>query len=375
MEFKSSWRCLAGKNLSVIVAALILVQLTNADVEKSHCSGSASCRDSVWFDGQSDSLQDSTMQLLQHKSSGRRVQATLKDGSTAEVNHTADLVSAHDFPPMRFWTNLMWSAPLENATSRLWILHVPKAAGTSLYNDLSIKYANVNNTISVISAETCLPTMMSQTHSEDLIAIMFREPIALTYSEYWQCRVGPTFRNELVGSPSGPFENLSTWLNHYASAPALASPKEADLDCFHPLNLQTRALTCTRETCHQYQETNLQEALDRLRKPNVVVGLTEYYQESRCLIEFRQGGKLPSYCNCEDRDAWSSFVATHETHFGVPSHNISELSKEQIEAIEKLTVLDRQLYPKAKKVFFSAIEEAEKQLSTKILCKDQSKSA
>eukprot|EP00933_Yihiella_yeosuensis_P050068 TRINITY_DN47835_c0_g1_i1.p1 TRINITY_DN47835_c0_g1~~TRINITY_DN47835_c0_g1_i1.p1 ORF type:complete len:370 (+),score=58.39 TRINITY_DN47835_c0_g1_i1:93-1202(+) len=357
---------LASKSHVFVLAAVTLVSLIGAVSENGHCADIASCRDGVSIDGRSDSSQDVGVQLLQHKSAERRGRGVPQVAQTAAAPSDEAL---QGFPAMSTWYNFKETRPPASAESRLWMLHTPKAAGDSLYNDFSIAYGLWKN-LSILSAETCLPTMMSQMQNDDVQVVMLREPVSHIYSLYMECRYDDEMWDLVPKSERGFYESVSTWLRHFTGAEALASPQDtSDLHCYHPLDLQTRSLSCTGANNNVYENATFDVALANLKKPDVVVGLTEYYQESACLIQLHGTGELHPHCNCEDKDAWSSFRSLRLDH-SVPAHNKSDLSAEDVMAIENLTVLDRQLYEAAKQRFHAQIKEAESQTNIRILCKD-----
>merc|ERR1712151_203895 len=126
-------------------------------------------------------------------------------------------------------------------------------------------------------------------------------------------------------------KNVTTWLAHFDGG-----EEKDDFNCYHPYNMQTRALTCTGEKCRHYtEELSLEEALLNLKSLQFA-GITEHYQTSLCLFHARTHNlqaPLPAFCNCSDEEAWNSFPTHHFTQ-NVPPHSNDDLTAEDISMIE-----------------------------------------
>ena len=97
-----------------------------------------------------------------------------------------------------------------------------------------------------------------------------------------------------------------------------------------------------------------------------VVGLTELFEESWCLLEYQLRGRLGSGCACDDA-AESTPRHAFITH-NVSTHSVAALSTRSLAAIDTITDLDRKLYAAAAKRFFRDVARVEAQTRTRVLC-------
>lgn len=104
----------------------------------------------------------------------------------------------------------------------------------------------------------------------------------------------------------------------------------------------------------QSQPLDLNHALANLDHATLV-GMADFYHETKYLLELRRSQRLPEDCTCSK--AIHNNTDVHDTH-GVPKHE-AVFSKEIQDKIDALTMLDRQLFVAALKRFVADIDVAE----------------
>jgi len=200
----------------------------------------------------------------------------------------------------------------------LWIMHIPKTAVQSLCRELIAQGVWTHP-----KEETCHGSVDRSHTREACLSDMpvgnrmalFRSPREHALSQYAECRFDTEWDEYRAkqGQPplpvpgkgpvtgcddKGTFSEtcLSVWLAH--AAQGVDSYK-----CYHPWNLQSRQATCQGDTKHIH--------LDHERFPDAahaiaaftggldVIGITDLYEESWCLLQHRLTGNLPADCNCQ----------------------------------------------------------------------------
>jgi len=252
----------------------------------------------------------------------------------------------------------------EGSASAL-VVHIPKTAGVSLTYDLDqVLPADVG----LYSSEQCSWYTKNDKWSEgDHLFSLVRKPIPHVQSLYMECKYDEDWhmtpkRQEYL------LDNLSIWLEHFHS-----SPDTADfLLCYHPLNLQTRYFSENRERCHNHGEKeDLNTAKTVIEQNFSGVGLVEHYQESFCVFHAKvmPAEPLPSFCNCEDAEAWRSFQTwQNRSDHGLPAHSVEDLSPEELSMIADLTTEDEKLYDFVKARFIKQLEEVEQDRGVRLRC-------
>lgn len=268
-----------------------------------------------------------------------------------------------------FWKRLRerpghWRVKRKSGQRGYFDLHIPKTAGSSFAFDVRrvIPEGEGYN-----SEETCFYTTRPAMLPGDVKMAFLRNPASHVYSQFMQCKCTDWGKSHVPEKDAHLMESVTAWLRHFDGG-----RETSDLRCYHPYNMQTRALVCRSYGCHHHEaEPDLAEALRNLDSL-FFVGLTEHYQASLCLFFARThpGEPLPRWCDCGDEAAWKSFRPTRRITHDVPEHSLRDLSEEDLALISDLTRLDAQLYRNATARFAREAAEVERSTGTRILCED-----
>ena len=273
--------------------------------------------------------------------------------------------------------------------------HIPKTGGTSLAVELEeLGFA-------LFSGEKCYwEDRLTKGSKAGSNAFTFlRAPRQHVLSQYMECGYShfgvkhtTAFAALVPDFPPFPVnrsDGLEVWLRHFATA-GWTYEASRDWDCYNPSNMMSRALACGRgapptngtderprrrgsavewvrnslkaewSNVHHVRSTGvgLEPPLDvaaRALESFDMVGLTEFYHESLCLLTFRlaKGGAanatLPAGCDCALRGGPTSQAAraqrlhAHEDK-GVPTHSLSRLDPTVLGLMDDLTRVDARLY-------------------------------
>lgn len=260
-------------------------------------------------------------------------------------------------------------------------LHIAKTAGTSLHFDL-MYHAEVN--LDNWAPEHCYTGWWAR---QKKTVTFLRDPRAHVYSQWMHCRDNKDHWFNPRHLPS----NMTAWLQHYDTVGDKPLPRGNQsgkvFHCYHPMNMQTRYLSCKHDRLlgcaspamdtyifkhNDYNGWGGFTADFAIAKQNLqelhFVGITEFYQESLCVLHVKEKGEFPDYCNCEDTESWKTFPMTRATHGGKHGTVESDLGSGDIALIDRLTQDDSKLYTIAKKRLFDDIAEAERAWKKRILC-------
>jgi len=260
---------------------------------------------------------------------------------------------------------------------RVFFFHLAKTAGSSALADLP---RHLSMTTHLSSYECCWPSFSEPDALEPTAVITFiREPKAHVYSQWNHCR--KNLDNWF--NPRGLPATFSQWLRYWNRVGDHPTVHEHGFHCYVPINLQARALSCHAKGCplvtHALDEAVLHDtsgklavdedlATRRLQHSVRFVGLTEFYQESMCLLHAISRDSLPDYCHCEDHEAWAKFPHANLDHGGVVSKT-HVLSKEDADMIRKLTQADARLYEVAMGRFMEAVDLVEGRFGKRVFCR------
>jgi hypothetical protein len=163
---------------------------------------------------------------------------------------------------------------------------------------------------------------------------------------------------------------FAAWLQHFAAA---ADDELVDhFGCYDPRNMQTRTLTCTdpRNWAPHVFQPNASDVSAAVKEvtapaPLQMVGLTEYYHETVCLLHFRWTRRWLAHCTCKDANATNDSVTAmaaaataattpatpalphvHYTH-GVPHLRLERLPHETLALIDVVSERDQRVHAAA----------------------------
>lgn len=254
------------------------------------------------------------------------------------------------------------------------VLHIAKTAGTSLGHDLGL-HLGVHR--KGWNDERCYPTQKGQT-----LLTFVRKPAAHVYSQWLHCRDNKDHWFNPQHLPGSLHEWLQHWVSVGDKARAAHEPNES-FNCYLPMNLQSRILSCKFQGRLKYTtpgldnrilsdmkkdfEEDLDLALQHL-KGMYAVGITDFYQESLCVLHVRDKSEYPDYCDC-DHPAWKSFPQTQINHGGRPHGAYTvEVNADDMELIHQLTKHDSQIYTLALERLRQDISEIEGKWKKRMWC-------
>ena len=245
--------------------------------------------------------------------------------------------------------------------SDLLLVHIPKTAGASLFAQLASVFDVHGNSV---SSETCLPPYREGNKPR---VVLLRSPRAHVVSQYLECRHSDWglytqrkfagkkgFRDRYVVGKSD-VEGLTAWADHFVAHawPPNADPTAIDFLCYDPRDMQTRALTCQSNRTFANHHVaasevagwhpNATEAMRNALQPGVILGLSELYRASVCLVHYHLQKRLAPGCACTDVAINRSFMLEHETH-GIPHLDVDALPPPLQLRIDRLTLVDQVVY-------------------------------
>merc|ERR1719453_258454 len=270
------------------------------------------------------------------------------------------------------------------------LIHIPKTAGTSFRLDFDLEQNGALHG----AREHCLPPH----HHAGCTVVFFRSPRAHVMSQFVQCidpHVYPPNKTLIKEGLEFPLpENIRSdlrsgfplWLDHFASPsgqsvcpdkdsglPAHAHCRTGvDFNCYNPNNMQTRHLVCTREELWgshyigaEGATPDVSAALANLATVELV-GITELYPASVCLMKAKLSGTIAEGCACGSaREGWTH-EAWHKASY--PRPTIETYSEEVQHKVDTITQADRVIYEAALERFVNEIRQVAQAHSVELLC-------
>jgi len=277
-------------------------------------------------------------------------------------------------------------------------IHVPRTGGDSL------KYTVKNLGVPILAEERCYKYM----HKEHGVvnAVLFRDPKQHVLSQYSHCFANPhgaASMSPLWGLPRGQrgdtpkngwSHGLNKWLAHFNNW----RRGDGYFNCFNPLNMQARYLTCgTRDEAldkalnsgaerwgtpekpgravwfqsahylgaNDEPEPSVEKLLRRLDSMQVV-GVTEALKESACLTEYHARGAMHPACECGAEEG--KFPLAEEMHEVYQPKVFAELPEEDRKMVLNVTRVDRLLHRYAVQRFIHDAKLVEKASGKRFLC-------
>lgn len=258
---------------------------------------------------------------------------------------------------------VQWPLTALGASTEVYIIHIPKTAGTSLQMDLQLSLHQ-----KIPRKEYCA----RGANRSRFRVTFFRNPRDHVLSQYFECRDdhwGRTVTNGTLfpRTEDNPYVGYTLWVEHFARSVA---SKVDDFGCYNPWNMQARYMTCgCKFICaHHFvppQPRSQPSALDAITmfKELDVVGITEHYSTSICLIMYKLG-KLPDACFCDSKKQVNQ---THLVH-GVSPHSNAGVPSETLGLVDRMTTVDQQVYLAAMQYFMLEVRKVEAVTSRRLLC-------
>eukprot|EP00928_Gymnodinium_smaydae_P034407 TRINITY_DN2438_c0_g1_i2.p1 TRINITY_DN2438_c0_g1~~TRINITY_DN2438_c0_g1_i2.p1 ORF type:complete len:324 (+),score=73.87 TRINITY_DN2438_c0_g1_i2:52-972(+) len=277
---------------------------------------------------------------------------------------------------------VQYDAAMQQPSDRgMFIFHIAKTGGTSANGDIR-RHVNAGN---FSGSECCYPSREKLANTD--VVTFLREPVSHVFTQWMHCKQN----KDAWFNPQGLPQTLTAWLEHWTKVGDVPLSGGNDslsegnaFRCYMPINLQARAMSCTREHC-RYTTAGLDssilddsdgsyminEALARQRvaHDSFAVGLLEFYQESLCLMQAKRNHDLPEQCNCDNATAWNEFAMRNFTHNSTNHASEDKMTAADVKMIRELTSIDERLYEVAFERFKREIHEVEMQYGKRILCR------
>ena len=292
------------------------------------------------------------------------------------------------------------TTPLD-PTKKFSFVHIAKCAGATWIRLLH----------TVLELNTCPEKEQGAEHSlfyqkkkhprckdADYTLISLRSPRHHVWSQFIMCKYSPWGVNVTRDSdfPRSGNEykddevDFDSWLGHFVS---MGNKTNNDLNCYHPLNMQTRALT-SRE--HKPFRPYFRGGGAELN-PNMTlamntytaldfVALVEFVHESQCMLYYRLGNKAPpvalSYlsqsCDCEKQQGYLQKSSSRNGTVHVQHHNMGkrtnlrDLPPASLSKVANFISADSVIYLNALKHFMDEMAwlESDNALGRRVVCDD-----
>tara|TARA_B110001452_G_scaffold265562_1_gene270459 strand:+ start:1155 stop:2159 length:1005 start_codon:yes stop_codon:yes gene_type:complete len=279
--------------------------------------------------------------------------------------------------------------------------HISKAGGSSV----NLIMASEKQTI--YAPEECARKLfdhswcqLARPRSEAVYLVMLRSPRAHVLSQYMECAYSkwgmgvvsksPEYRafpRHSKGQPSGAqlASHFDQWVRHFSPA---WTPEQGNFDCYTPWDFETRYLSCgmpgapdpmadhhgklrNRSRGNVMDSRQPRDESIALKMLNTfaehgVVGVTELFDESLCLVRYKMSGALPPSCAC---DAPPS-TAPHGVHDnrGVPAHSLADVWNSTLTLVDEITSIDAQVYVTGLAILLSELAALSRKLNVQLIC-------
>jgi hypothetical protein len=285
------------------------------------------------------------------------------------------------------------------------VLHVPKAAGSSLFADLRKLVG------SAAGRERCRDKQHQHAYCECCFRrmqkpgafhiTMFRSPRAHILSQFmmsanssWGSKITDRYakanplapRMPAIGADGDWRRPFVAWLRHFARWRAGSGRAElqwtpaksgGDFDVYNPISLQARQLSCdghgnaakhldyvgnvahhATSSAPPYYGADLALALASLDALESV-GVVELYHESVCLMGFQLRHSLSKGCACDERT--SEAKSAHHYSHGVISHDARSFAEtdEASALMDALAAVDAHVYREALRRVLTGLKHVE----------------
>ena len=268
-----------------------------------------------------------------------------------------------------------------NRTVGCRFIHIPKCAGTSFIKDAE-KILGKENLILLGPYEGEGPYCNSSLGIGDVV--LLRNPRHHVLSQFLHCKVTSAKLNYTDNgtNQSNQYSGLKAWLEHCLSAsttspvcpPCLSSTLANGYNCYNPWNMQSRFFTDCRpypglQAFKSDMKPNLTRAKHNLEMLHMI-GISDLYVESLCLLNFTFKGMLPETCACGHGNGVIETQVSHETH-GVQQHSVADIDVEVLSLMDQMTKGDAQLFAFGLNHFETALRQAEDMTGVKVICEEK----
>uniref|UniRef100_A0A7S2GV55 Sulfotransferase domain-containing protein n=1 Tax=Octactis speculum TaxID=3111310 RepID=A0A7S2GV55_9STRA len=280
------------------------------------------------------------------------------------------------------------------------VTHIAKTGGTSLLHELSAR------NITFYGPEICAGDVFktSKCHDKEgksFFATFLRMPRHHVLSQYYQCAYSD-FAVDPKHAPPLPVEmkphpatqrslvrSFSLWVDYFARDQNFGQLIHLNgcFKCYNPTNMQARTMVCGASTqktygkmqhsgghVQSYPTREWNATLDRFD----VVGITELFLESLCVILFKFSGVMERQCFCDtltkdksiSRQAGKRPLQHNDRggHKRARMLDLGELTLTTLAQIDNLTHTDELLYIEGLRRLLLQITQVEEELGRPILC-------
>lgn len=231
----------------------------------------------------------------------------------------------------------------------------------------------------------------------DYTLISLRSPRHHVWSQFIMCKYSPWGPNITKGRTEFPrsgneYEDdevdFDSWLSHFV---AMGNKTDDDLNCYHPLSMQTRALTSRVHWPFlpyfkgggAELSPNMTLAMNTYKDLDFVA-LVEFVHESECMLYYRLGNKAPpvalSYlsqsCHCGKQQVdhkESGNGTVHVQHHNMGKRiNLRDLPLATLSKVANFISADSVIYVNALKIFMDEMAwlESDNALGRRVVCDD-----
>ena len=206
--------------------------------------------------------------------------------------------------------------------------------------------------------------------------VMLRSPRSHILSMFKECRYnewGSKWTKDFFNVEGTHQEDLEKWIGNW-SQPL----KQPHPGCYNPWNYQSRAMTSHQQNPHKIGEEGWEPSLDLALASYLrmdFVGLTDFYQESLCLLFARASSisvanlYLNSFCDCQKRVV-APTINDHPKFQRSPNVRSDDVDITPWLAIkmDRMSEVDKALYTVALRAFMREVKNAEARFERRIMC-------
>ena len=237
-------------------------------------------------------------------------------------------------------------------------VHIPKTAGMSFRFTI-----NNHGKFGAEHTEKCYVELyekyIKKNDGEPFSVAFFRSPRAHVLSQFLECKYDNWGKRVTKGTEfprhASDRKDFEVWVNYFYDSwnkKNENATREIELDsfhCYHPYNLQSRAMSDDCIAQHYLSPTQSTKGMGIIAIENMMsltcVGITELYAASLCLFWVKAGHTetMDLFCNPALESYYSESHVTHH----VPEHKTSDIHEGIWKKVDKMTLFDLILYQNA----------------------------